>query len=116
MQQGEIRKVLGKLAGRLEIKDADERQQVRPRQAVLQSPGFRALWDRIKYKTTYRVAFDNEDLIAKWRPGFAGGRGYPENTAPVEEGRHRDRPGRRRGDGKGRGGNGGLERGWDRVA
>ena len=35
----------------------------RPRQAVLDSPEFKALWDRIKFKTTYRVAFDNEDLL-----------------------------------------------------
>ena len=30
---------------------------------VLDSPEFKALWDRIKYKTTYRVQFDNERLI-----------------------------------------------------
>ncbi len=63
--EAEISKVLRKLAGRLEIKDADERRAVRPRQAVLHSPEFKALWDRIKYKTTYRVAFDNEDLLAQ---------------------------------------------------
>ena len=64
-QGAEIAKVLRKRAGRLEIKDADERRSVRPRQAVLNSPEFKALWDRIKYKTTYRVAFDNEDLLEK---------------------------------------------------
>lgn len=64
-QHAEIAKVLRKIAGRLEIKNADERRQVRPRQAVLRSPEFQALWDRIKHKTTYRVAFDNEDLIKK---------------------------------------------------
>ena len=62
-QQGEITKVLRRLAGRLEIKDADERRSVRPRQAVLDSPAFKELWERIKYKTTYRVAFDNEALL-----------------------------------------------------
>jgi type III restriction enzyme len=30
---------------------------------VLHSPEFKALWDRIKHKTTYRVQFDNEKLI-----------------------------------------------------
>ena len=64
-QHAEIAKVLRKLAGRLEIKDADERRSVRPRQAVLHSAEFKALWDRIKHKTTYRVAFDNEDLLAQ---------------------------------------------------
>ena len=62
-QQAEIYKVLRKLAGRLEIKNADESRSVRPRQAVLHSTEFKALWDRIKYKTTYRVIFDNEALI-----------------------------------------------------
>ncbi len=64
-QHAEIAKVLRKLAGRLQIKDADERRSVRPRQAVLHSAEFKALWDRIKHKTTYRVAFDNENLLAQ---------------------------------------------------
>ncbi|THF84449.1 type III restriction-modification system endonuclease [Cohnella fermenti] len=59
----QVTEILRKLAGRLEIKNADERKQVRARQAVLQSVEFKALWDRIKYKTTYRVNFDNEKLI-----------------------------------------------------
>ncbi len=62
-QRAEIAKVLHKLAGRLEIKDANERRSVRPRQAVLHSVEFKALWDRVKHKTTYRVAFDNESLL-----------------------------------------------------
>ncbi len=62
-QREAIVSVLRKLAGRLEIRNADERQTVRPRQAVLDSPKFKALWDRIKYKTTYRIAFDNEALL-----------------------------------------------------
>ena len=64
-QRVDIAKTLRKIAGRLEIKDADERRPVRPRQAVLDSPEFKALWDRIKYKTTYHVEFDNEDLLEK---------------------------------------------------
>src|SRR5262249_49500972 len=56
--------VLRKIAGRLDIKNADERQTVKTRQAVLESAEFRALWDRIKHKTTYRVHFDNEKLIS----------------------------------------------------
>lgn len=62
-QRGQIAEVLRKLSGKLEIKNADERQPVRTRQAVLQSPEFKALWDRIKHQTTYRVQFDNEKLI-----------------------------------------------------
>jgi type III restriction enzyme len=63
-QADQVASILRKLAGRLEVKNADERRQVRPRQAVLQSDEFRALWERVKFKTTYRVEFDNEALIA----------------------------------------------------
>lgn len=59
----QVKEILRKLAGRLEIKNADERKQVKSRQAVLQSAEFKALWDRIKHKTTYRVQFDNEALL-----------------------------------------------------
>ena len=64
-QREAIVKELRKLAGRLVIKNADERRPIRPRKAVLHSPEFKALWDRIKHKTIYRVAFDNEDLIVQ---------------------------------------------------
>jgi type III restriction enzyme len=63
-QRGQIADVLRKVSGRLEIKNADERKQVRTRQAVLHSAEFKALWDRIKHQTTYRVAFDNGKLVA----------------------------------------------------
>lgn len=59
----QIREVLRKLAGRLEIRNADERRPVHTREAVLHGPEFKALWDRIRQKTTYRVDFDNDALI-----------------------------------------------------
>src|SRR3989338_3432471 len=62
-QRGHIAEVLRKLSGKLEIKNADDRKPIRTRQAVLHSPEFKALWDRIKHQTTYRVQFDNEKLI-----------------------------------------------------
>ena len=62
-QRSQIAEMLRKLSGRLEIKNADDRKPIRTRQAVLLSPEFKALWDRIKHKTTYRVQFDNEKLI-----------------------------------------------------
>ena len=62
-QREDIVDVLRGVAGRLEVKNADERQIVRPRQAVLESADFKALWDRVKHKTTYRVTFDNTALI-----------------------------------------------------
>ncbi len=62
-QLPQVQEVLRKLAGKLEIKNADERKTIHTRQAVLHSEEFRALWDRIKHKTTYRVQFDNDKLI-----------------------------------------------------
>ena len=62
-QLPQIAEILKRLAGRLEIKNADERVPIKTRQAVLESESFRALWERIKHKTTYRVEFDNEKLI-----------------------------------------------------
>jgi type III restriction enzyme len=59
----QVRGILRKLAGKLEIKDADERKKVLPRQAVLNGQEFKELWNRIKYKTTYRVQFDNDALL-----------------------------------------------------
>ena len=58
-----ITEVLRKSAGRIEIKKAEERRTARPREAVLDGEEFKALWDRIKHKTTYRVLFDNENLL-----------------------------------------------------
>jgi type III restriction enzyme len=59
----QVKDLLKKLAGRLEIKNADEKSPVKTRKAILHSEEFKALWDRIKHKTTYRVNFDNEALI-----------------------------------------------------
>ncbi len=62
-QLPQVNEILRKLAGRLEIKDANKRRPVKTRQAVLHGADFKALWDRIKHKTTYRVQFDNEALL-----------------------------------------------------
>lgn len=53
-----------KLAGRLDIRNADERRTVKLNKAVFLSEEFTALWDRIKHRTTYRLAFDPDALIA----------------------------------------------------
>ncbi|MFP3803047.1 hypothetical protein, partial [Paraburkholderia sp. SIMBA_027] len=65
--------ILRKVAGRLEVKNADERKPVAIRKEVLHSEEFRALWDRIKHTTTYRVEFDNEKLIADCARNIANG-------------------------------------------
>ena len=62
-QLPQVNEILRKLAGRLDIKNADERRTIPARQAILHSEEFQALWDRIKHKTTYRVQFDNEKLV-----------------------------------------------------
>lgn len=59
----QVKEVLRKIAGRLAIKNADERRPVKVRKEVLHSAEFQALWDRIKHKTTYRVHFDNDKLV-----------------------------------------------------
>ncbi len=67
-QKGKIAEILRKVSGRLEIRNADERKQVPLRKgqdgkAIYLSDEFKALWDRIKHQTTYRVQFDNAKLI-----------------------------------------------------
>lgn len=59
----QVKEILRKLSGKLDIKNADERKVIKTREAVLQSEAFKALWNRIKHKTTYRVEFDNERLL-----------------------------------------------------
>ncbi len=66
--RGQIAEVLRKVCGRLEIKNADDRRAVPLRKgadgkAVYLSDDFKALWDRIKHQTTYRVQFDNAKLL-----------------------------------------------------
>lgn len=62
-QRSQIAEVLRKVSGRLDIKNADDRTPVPLRKSVYLSTEFKALWDRIKHQTTYRVQFDNAKLI-----------------------------------------------------
>jgi type III restriction enzyme len=62
-QADDVIAILKKVAGRLDIRDADERRQVGAKQAVLETPEFKELWSRIKQRTTYRVDFDNDKLV-----------------------------------------------------
>jgi type III restriction enzyme len=67
-QRIQIAEVLRKVSGKLEVKNADERKGIPLRKgtdgkAVYLSEEFKALWDRIKQKTTYRVQFDNAKLL-----------------------------------------------------
>lgn len=60
----EVRALLTRLAGKLDIRNADERQKVALNKRVYLSDDFRELWDRIKHKTTYALDFDNAALVA----------------------------------------------------
>ena len=55
--------MLKKVAGSLNVKNADERTKVRLNKERFLGEDFKELWDRIKYKTTFRVRFDTEALI-----------------------------------------------------
>lgn len=61
----QIVSVLKKVSGNLNIKNRDDKTRVSLNKAVYLSPEFQALWDRIKYKTTFRVDFDTNALIEK---------------------------------------------------
>ena len=61
----EITVVIKKIAGNLNIKDANDRKLVALNKEVLLSDDFKELWDKVKYKTTYRVDFDIDSLVDK---------------------------------------------------
>ena len=56
-------KILKKLAGSLNIKNANEKKAVILNKQRYLSPEFKELWNRIKYKTTFSVEFDSNELI-----------------------------------------------------
>jgi type III restriction enzyme len=58
-----ILSILKRTAGALTIKDASKKQVLKLNKEVYLSEAFRELWERIKYKTTYRVRFDEAALI-----------------------------------------------------
>ncbi len=64
-QREAITATLKKMAGGLNIKNNDDKRTVRLNKAVFDSPEFKELWDRIKYKTIYNVDFDSDKLIEK---------------------------------------------------
>lgn len=50
-------------AGKLQIKNQDDKKKVQVNERVLNSPEFKELWDRVKYKTTFSVKFDSDSLV-----------------------------------------------------
>lgn len=60
----DITTLLKKISGGLNVKDADKKPQtIKVNTAVIESAEFKELWNKIKYKTTYNVDFDDQNLI-----------------------------------------------------
>ncbi|QKE28266.1 type III restriction/modification system, restriction subunit [Arcobacter acticola] len=59
----QIVNVIKSIAGKLNVKNADDKKVVRVNKQVLLGEDFKNLWNKIKFKTTYRVDFNEEDLI-----------------------------------------------------
>ena len=60
----QITTILKKISGKIEIKNAGERKTIHLNKEKFLSEDFKQLWERIKFKSTYRVRFDNKKLIA----------------------------------------------------
>lgn len=60
-----IASVCKKAAGGLNIKPANDKRPVHLNKERFLSEDFKELWDRIKYKTTYKVEFDSETLVER---------------------------------------------------
>lgn len=58
-----ITQVCRKAAGNLNIKKAKEKKVVQLNKGVYLSPEFKELWDKVKFKSTYRVELDSNKLI-----------------------------------------------------
>jgi type III restriction enzyme len=63
--QNDIIGRITKIAGKLNLKNADDKKEVKLNKQVILSHEFKELWERIKYKTTYRVDFDEDELVKK---------------------------------------------------
>lgn len=59
----EIKKVISKAVDKLPIRNARDSVTARLNKQVYLGPEFQALWERIKYKTTYSVEMDIERLV-----------------------------------------------------
>lgn len=60
-----VRDMLHRLARKVPVSDARAKGQVKLNLAVLEGHDFKALWDRISRKTTYRLDFDDASLVAR---------------------------------------------------
>jgi type III restriction enzyme len=59
----QIINTLKETAGRLEIKNQVDKKLVTVNKRILDSPEFRELWEKVKFKTTFSVNFDSDKLV-----------------------------------------------------
>lgn len=61
----DITAVARKLTKKLDIKNVNNKREIKLNKHVYLSDDFKEFWDKIKYKTTYAVDFDSQELIEK---------------------------------------------------
>lgn len=59
----QILNTLKETAGRLEVKNLSDKKLVTVNKRILDSPEFKELWEKVKFKTTFSVNFDSDSLI-----------------------------------------------------
>lgn len=67
----QIEEICLKASGKLPLHNKRERRDAALNKEVYLSPDFKELWDRIKWKTTYRVDFSTDELLKKCRKQMA---------------------------------------------
>lgn len=67
----QIEEICRKATGKLPIHDKRERRKAKLNKEVFLSPNFKELWERIKWKTTYRVDFSTDILLEECRKQLA---------------------------------------------
>ena len=63
----QIQEICFKACGKLPIHNKRERRKATLNKEVFLSPDFKELWDKIKWKTTYRVNFSTDELLEECR-------------------------------------------------
>lgn len=69
--RSKIEEICRKATGKLPIHDRRERREAQLNKEVFLSADFKEVWDKIKWKTTYRVNFSTEELLEKCRKRIA---------------------------------------------
>ncbi|MEV3989083.1 DEAD/DEAH box helicase family protein [Streptomyces sp. NPDC049837] len=70
----QVAELLTRRARGLKVTNRDEKRTVKVGEQVFGSEAFRELWERIRHRTTYRVDFDVEQLVAECVRGVRAAR------------------------------------------